>query len=392
MIVAEKLYVDALQEILKTKPHIDAKGLMAASAQYFYDKLVKKGDQALMSLSFAKDLNQEKLDAFLKDFDIECVGNDKALLLSYVMKAHPDLTFDAYNGPRLSGLLTFYRFANLKLVAQYTQIGKELNAAGIVPLVMKGGAMKYLRPELSRAMSDIDILVHMGEEYKKSKQIAVDMGYDYEDNGHSIDLHEKGSMAGLLDIHQWVEMNSDYDKQFMNTIFDRAQKQKVFNVESYIPCAEDLVFLGLVNMVKNIREKTSLKGILYTLFDFEFLTQSKSDFNWEIVKDNIKRTDTYPQMYTAILFANQIVPGLLPEVLVEGKEFEKKIQNYCNRDIYYSIYIHDLKWKCKTLRLIKSLKDWKSFKYWYKTRIPYFFLKRIGKSQVLTNLFLKYFH
>ena len=252
--------------------------------------------------------------------------------------------------------------------------------------------MKYLRPELSRAMSDIDILVHMGEEYKKSKQIAVDMGYDYEDNGHSIDLHEKGSMAGLLDIHQWVEMNSDYDKQFMNTIFDRAQKQKVFNVESYIPCAEDLVFLGLVNMVKNIREKTSLKGILYTLFDFEFLTQSKSDFNWEIVKDNIKRTDTYPQMYTAILFANQIVPGLLPEVLVEGKEFEKKIQNYCNRDIYYSIYIHDLKWKCKTLRLIKSLKDWKSFKYWYKTRIPYFFLKRIGKSQVLTNLFLKYFH
>ena len=278
MSAIDKMYVDALQEILKTTPHIDAKQAMTASVEYFYDKLVKPSDQALITLAFTKNLTQEKLDEFLKDFDIECAGGNKALLLSYVMKAHPDLKFNEYSGPRLQGLLNFYRFANLSLIAHYTKIGKELNAHGIIPLIMKGGAMKYLRPELSRAMGDIDVLIQ-AQNYRSAVKIAIGLGYDYEDNGHSVDLHEKGNEAGILDIHQWVDMSSKYDKKFMKKIFGRAEKKKVFGVETYVPCVEDLVFLGLVNMVKNIREKTSLKGILYTLFDFEYLTHLKPDFN-----------------------------------------------------------------------------------------------------------------
>ncbi|HCU58476.1 MAG TPA: hypothetical protein DIC64_00665 [Alphaproteobacteria bacterium] len=392
MSATDKMYVDAMQQIMKHTPHIDVKEVLNAQVQYFYDKLVKPIDQALMTLAWDKNLSQAKLDAFLKDFDIECVGGDKALLLSYVMKAHPDLKFDTYNGPRLAGLLKFHRFANLDLIAHYTKIGKELNKKGVVPLIMKGGAMKFLRPDLPRAMGDIDILVKRGEDFKKAMQVATDMGFDMDDNGHSVDLHEKGSEAGLLDIHQWVDMRSDYNVKFMDEIFERAEKKKVFGVETYVPCAEDMVFLGLVNMVKNIREKTSLKGILYTLFDFEFLTHSKPDFDWKIIVEDIKKTNTYPQMYTAMLFANKIVAGLISSDLLEDAKIMKVVRDYCNRDIYYSVYVHDLKLKCKTLRLIKSLKDWKSFEYWYKTRIPYFFLKRIGKSQTLTNLFLKYFH
>jgi len=392
MSATDKMYVDAMQQILKTTPHINAKDLIEASVNYFYDNLVKPSDQALMTLAWDRGLTQGQLDDFLKNFDIESVGSEKALLLSYVMKAHPELKFDAYTGPRLEGLLKFYRFKNLNLMSHYIQIGKELNKHGVIPLIMKGGAMKYLRPDLSRAMSDVDILVKRGQAYKKAIQVAKDMGFDLEIQEHSADLHEKGKEAGLLDIHQWIDMRSNYHKNFMDEIFERAERKKVFGVDSYVPSNEDMVFLGLVNMVKNIREKTSLKGVLYTLFDFEFLTHSKTDFDWKIVAHDIKKTNTSPQVYTAMLFANKIVPNLISKNLIDDKNLWKRVSDFCNRDIYYSVYVHDLKLKCKTLRLIRSLKDWQSFKYWYKTRIPYFFLKRIGKSQILTNLYLKCFH
>ncbi len=47
----------------------------------------------------------------------------------------------------------------MKTIAHYTKIGKALNKNGIEPLILKGGAMKYLRQELPRVMNDIDIVI-----------------------------------------------------------------------------------------------------------------------------------------------------------------------------------------------------------------------------------------
>lgn len=363
MFTDNKLFVDAYQRVLNTK-NVTAVDAIKASVDFYYDKLVSKNDQNLLDLAFSDNLTQEQLDNFLSTWDIEAEGNAKALLLSYVMKKHPILTFNEYTGPRLKGLLNFFRFDNLGLISHYSKIGHELNKNGIVPMIMKGGVMKYLRPELSRNMGDIDILIFDDADYQKSKKIVVDMGYDYLEHDHSIDLHPHGSKEGILDIHTYIEIESKYDKQKIVSAFKkRATKATVFGVETYVPCAEDILFISLVNLVKNIRNKSSVQGILFTLFDFEYLKTSKPDFDWNIIVDNIRLMNAYPQMIIAIEFANRLVPGILPDFLAQDKAMKHYARQYFNHDIYYARYVHSIRAQSGKTKLhdIHSLKDF--FKY-----------------------------
>lgn len=354
-----KLFIDAYQGVLNSK-NATAVDAIRASVDFYYNKLVSKNDQALLDLAFQDNLTQEQLDKFLSKWDIEAEGNAKALLLSYIMKKHPKLTFNEYTGPRLKGLLNFYRFDNLGLISHYSKIGHELNKNDITPMIMKGGVMKYLRPELSRNMGDIDILIFNDKDYEKSKKIVRDLGYDYIEQKHSIDLHPYGSKEGILDIHKYIEIESKYDKnKIINKFKKRATKKTVFNVETYVPCAEDILFISMVNMVKNIRHKSSVQGILFTLFDFEYLKNSKPDFDWNIIIDNIRITNAYPQMLIAIEFANRLVPGIIPDFLAQNKLVIRYAQKYFNRDIYYAKYINDIRARSANTKLhdVHSFKD-----------------------------------
>ena len=361
---------------------------MGGFADFFYHKTVTKNDQNLISLTFNPELNQSTLDDFLKKWDIECAGSAKSLLLAYVMKMHSDLKFNDYTAPRLKGLLNFFRFKNLNLISHYTKIGMALNRQGIIPMILKGGAMKYLRPDLPRTMGDIDILVKTPKEYQLAQKIVKEIGYELEDNRHSVDLHLPGSEEGILDIHQYIEIGSKFEKKVLSDLFNRASKKKVFGVDTYVPCPEDMVFICLVNMVKNLREKTSLNGILYNLFDLAFFL--KSSFNWDIVCQNILKTKTGPQVYIAYKFINQLQPNFIPNVLIQNKTFKKEITTYCNRDIFYFLYVYPAKCLCRELKASGEIKkDWNHISCYIKAKSKRTFLKFIVKHPMLVALFLK---
>ena len=351
-------FINAQDEVMITKDMTVADAIKA-SVDYYYKSLVSAKDQKLLDLAFNSNISQEDLDKFLSDWDIEAAGSAKALLLSYVMKSHPELKFNEYTGPRLKGVFNFFRFSNLTLLSNYTKIGHELNKNGIIPMIIKGGVMKYLRPELSRTMGDIDILVFGEDEYEKSKKIALDLGYEYEDNGHSIDLHTPGKQDGICDIHQYIDVESEYDKNFLRKFKDRAIKKTVFGVETYVPCPEDIFFINMLNMIKNIHKNTSVHGILYALFDFEYLKNSKPDFNWDIVLDNICATNAHLQTIIAVEFANRLVPGILPEFLAKNKTSLNYVQQCFDHDRYYSIYVHEVRAKSAKTKLhdVHSVRD-----------------------------------
>lgn len=387
MILQEKLYLEALEDILSKNKSLDSDVVMGGFADFFYKKTVTKVDQNLISLAFNPKLDQTQLDAFLKEWDIECAGSAKSLLLAYVMKMHPDLKFNAYTAPRLRGLLNFFRFKNLNLISHYTKIGTALNRHGIVPMILKGGAMKYLRPDLPRSMGDIDILIKTPKEYQLAQKIVKEMGYELEDNHHSVDLHLANSEEGILDIHQYIEMGSEFEKEILPDLFKRAKKKKVFGVDTYVPCPEDMVFICLVNMVKNLREKTSLNGILYNLFDLDFFLTSS--FNWDIVCQNILKTKTSPQVYIAYKFINQAQPDFMPTTLVQNKNLKTEITTYCNRDVFYYLYVYPIKCLCKKLKTYDEKKDWAYYNTYIKAKIKRTFLKFVVKHPCLVKFFLK---
>lgn len=385
-------YKDYIVDFMRKNSERDLFKVMDGVIDSFYDSAVKDYDQELLNIAFNPNLTQTELDSFLKHFDIEAVNGKKTLILAYTMKNHPNLNFGVYSGPRLAGFLNFHRFANLELVASFTKIVRKLNEAGIKPMIIKGGAMKYLRPELPRLMGDIDIIVSSPEEYKKSVKVITDMGYDYTDNEHAIDVHEKGSDAGLLDIHQFIELGTNYNHKFISDLFARAKLCKVFACDVYVPQIEDLAFISLINMVKNLHDQTSIGGVIYTLFDYKWLRMFKPDFDFSRILDDVKATNTSVQMIMAAKFANRLVKGTFDESTVQNTDFEKDLRDYFNREYFYQIYVRDVKYACKKIKLKSAFTSWAGLKTYVSNKVPHFFTKRIMKSQLLINLFLKFVH
>ncbi|MBU6339206.1 MAG: nucleotidyltransferase family protein [Rickettsiales bacterium] len=357
--------------------------------EVFYNELVSKEDQKLLELAFAKKIEQENLDNFLKDWDIEKYGEGKSLMLSYVMKTNPQLKFSNYEKPRLEGLLKYHRFRNLKLISHYNKIVKVLNQENIFPMILKGGAMKHIRPEFSRAMGDIDILILEEAEITKAREICKNLGYVEEiPDDHSIDLHLPNSEEGTVDIHRYIDLETNYDKSFSKDLFLRAKKEDVFGCEAFVPCFEDLLFLGMINLARNLNNKTSLQGILYSLFDFKYLSESK-DFNWDLVLQNIVKTNTYAQALLAMKFINKIIPKTLPEYLLNNKTINKKFNRHCDYIIFHHFYFNDFRKICKKLSIKKAVKSLENMKDYVSKKPKYFLLKRIiRKNHILIKIFL----
>lgn len=360
-----------------------------ALIENFYNEILTEEEKGLLNLVFQKNPSQEELNKLLKSWDIEVKGGHKSLLLAYIMKIHPNLKFSDYERPRLKGLLNFFRFKNLKTISHYTKIGKALNNSGIEPLIIKGGAMKYLRSDLPRIMGDIDILVP--EKYfMKSVNIATSLGYTYEKfDIHSVDLHERNSEEGAIDLHRYIYMDTGKDKSFIKDLFNRATAQNVFGVQSLVPCLEDLCFITLVNLSRNLRDKTSQAGLLYALFDCKFLIENKPDFNWRIVKENARKTGTEVQINFAMKFIEKVSKNILPREFFQGMPFEKETNEYSNMVMFNRFYLEDIRTKCRQMKLKEVFKTPSQWKDYLILKPKYAYLKLLKKHPKMIELFIK---
>lgn len=377
-------------EEIKNSGYLSGKvSITDALIENFYNEILTSAEKELLHLAFTKNPSQEDLDNLLQEWDIEVKGGTKSLMLAYFMKRHPELKFTSYEEPRLKGLLNFYRFHNLKTIAHFTKIGRELNKADITPMILKGGAMKYLRQDLPRVMSDIDILVPE-KDFMRSAELAAPLGYWWEKvDIHSIDLHPNGTENGAVDLHRFIYMNTGHEKNLLNGLFKRAEEKNIFGVKALLPSYEDLVFITLVNLARNLRDKTSQAGLLYSLFDCKFLLESKPDFDWEIVKENARKTKTEVQMNFAIKFIEKISADILPKELQENKLFEKETNEYSNMVMYNRFYLENLRTKCRAMKFGELFKHPSLIGEYILLKPKYALLKSIRKHPKLIEFFIK---
>jgi len=218
------------------------------------------------------------------------------------------------------------------------------------------------------------------------------MGYGADWQLHSIDLHPKGTEEGLLDIHKYIDMRTGYERSISGDLFKRASKCNVFGVENIlVPSIEDMVFISLINMVKNLTCKTSSSGILYTLFDCKYLIDSKKEFDWNIVFNNAKKTKTELQLSLAIKFLNNIIPNILPQNIKQNKICEMKFKDYCLLLFYKRFYLWEMKEHSHELKVADVIKNPRLFKEYMSFKPKYFILKRslISKNPYLVKNILK---
>lgn len=375
-----------------SKNNFDFRNVIEQLINNFYKEIVTEQSQQILSVAFNDQLTQKELDSFFAAWDIEENTAQKAMLVAYAMKLHSDLLFPKDVQPRLNGLLKFHRFKNLQLISHFTKICKALNEKNIYPMIMKGGAMKYLRQDLPRVMGDIDILIHQNE-YSAACETARSLGYYFEEKKemHAIDLHvSKEDESGILDIHRWLDFNSEYEHSFTDTFFTRAELKKVFGADVYVPCSEDMVFIALVNMSKNLTRKTSMNGILYTLFDCKYLLQNNPAFDWNIILDNAKATNTELHVYFAVNFINKIVPNLLPFKLFEQNNMMAVFEEYCYKLMYYRYYLENIRTTCRQIKIGRALVSPKVMAQYLRYKPKYVLLKSIRNNVWLIKKLFNY--
>lgn len=352
----------------------------------YISSLLTTNDLKLLELIFKKEPTQEELDVFLSTYDIEVAGGYKALMLSYFMKMHPNLNFTQYENQRLKGLFNYYRFQNVKLLSYFIKIGKQLNEKQIPMLILKGFAMKYLRPELSRAMGDVDILVPENK-FVKTIKLLKTMGYRLDVYIHSIDIHEPDSDAGILDIHRYIDMKNRKERPLNKFLFKRAKETTYSGVKILVPSEEDLLFLSLINLALNLQEKTSKASTLYVLFDCQYLL-SKPNFDFNIVIENIKLTHTQDQIAYAIKFINTIIPDLIPKKLYNHSILRNRVNNNCLNVLFNNQYFPALQKLSRKTKLKKVFSKEMSILNYIKLKFIYKISKFVSKKQMYLIKFL----
>jgi hypothetical protein len=292
-------------------------------------------------------------------------------MLAYFKKLHPSVVFPEYAGPRLDGVLDFFKFSNIKTLSGFSRVGRALNAVGIPILLFKGGAMKFLRPNLQRPMGDVDFLVPP-EKYAEAVAVAQKMGFKSKfikpsphsadciiEDGRAIDIHcmtlkgKEAKYAGILDAE----------------MFKRASKQRAFGVNFLLPCWEDLLFLTLVNLCNNIRYSESVSGRLFSIFDCDFFLKRDKTFDWDIVVDNARKTKTSYQIKLMIELINSVAPRFFPESLREKIPLTMEIKKEFDDLIFEWFLFEPLKRNKKTMH-------WNS-------------VKKEGVRKILLYLFVK---
>lgn len=373
---------------LKNCKRIKSTAITETLIDVCYNSILRADEIKILQLAFSENLCQNDLDELLKIWDIEVKGSAKSLMLAYIMKLHPEIVFPASEQPRLKGLLYYYKFSNMEKVAHYKRICKALNAEGITPMILKGGAMKYLRPQLPRIMGDIDILVPESV-YLKSIEIACALGYEKEVYSHSVDLHKPNSNEGILDIHQYIDMGSSQEKNILSNLFKRAREEQVFGIKTLVPSNEDLLFISLINLAKNLKERTSQAGLIYTIFDCKFLQESKTDFDWNIIKENAELTKTEIQLHFAIKFLMRISKNIFPKSLQNNVMFEKETVEYSNLIMFNSFYLDEIRNTCRSMKIKNLFTNPSICKDYFRYKPKYVVLKLLRKHPKLIELCIK---
>ena len=359
-----------------------------ALIENFYNEIFKDEEQKLMKMFFEEKPSQKDLDELLKLWDIEVKGGDKSSLLSYFMKEHPELQFTSYEEPRLKGLLNYQKFANLNAITIFTKIGKELNANNIKPLILNSLAIKYLFNEFPRAINNMHLAV-LRKNLKKTINIVSKFGYEklYNDDYVLILQNTIGKKNNIF-IHKKLYTGTTKKKK-LKFLFKNAKEENIFNVKTFLPKCEDLMFMILINLANNLRNDRSQADILYACFDCNLLIKNNKNFDWNVIIQNAEKTKSKIQVNFALKFISKVSKNILPKEIQENILFEKEMKLYSNMIMFRRFYLEDLKYKCRELKFTDALSSKTKLKEYIKLKPKYQFLRSLRNHPHLIKFIVK---
>jgi len=343
----------------------------------FIQKHLSENEKTVFEFMLSKNPDLESAKKLFENFDISSASDNKILLFSNFVKTHPKLGLDKFLPAKTSELKEFYMRRRLELFVHLDKVAGEFNAQGVRPMLVKGALMSFLNPDLLRTMGDVDIIVP-ADKFDYSKEIAQKLNYEYAKEPHSFDFHEKGSEKGVVDVHKYIYMDTKCEMNLNQSLWQRAKEITFLDREFCIPCDEDIIFISLVNLARNLRNNTSFSNILYSFFDCKHILENASDFNWDTVLENAAVTKTLPQLYFSLYFIRNLMPEIFPEKLFDIKEKERKqLKEYCLKVYFNRIFIDGMRQQNKSINWTDAVTGKVELKDYLKLKSKYFLMKRV---------------
>ena len=280
----------------------------------FLRELLDPADVDLLAVAFDRGKTQADLDGILQGFDFGKASLNRVLLLGHVLERRPDLNVPDSFQARLQGGVVVSKLREEKLLGHLGRIAAAFGDAGIKPVLLKGGAMLFYRPDFPRWITDIDLMIPE-DRFDEALKIATGLGYGFPTAcEHSVDLYEPGTREGVVDLHRYLELGTSRERAFNEGLFERGREVSTGSgAVCLLPSREDLVFVELVNMFKNLTKDQARQSTMAGFFDIDYLVNAGESFDWATVSGNAEKTGTGAQVRIVASLVSSFLPDLLPK-------------------------------------------------------------------------------
>lgn len=223
-----------------------------------------------MRLVMSDNPGQSELDSFLSGWDLEAAPVSQSILLAVFKRNHPELAFGSYSGPRLDGMLDFYKFKNLSMVASAAASASDRESRGRRYAIGGECAMRFHLPENPR-----------------TAESAV-----FE---NTFSLMRKGYLPAA------------------GAMMRRSVTVSRFGATLKVISAEDLFYMKLRSLGKASRHGAFHSGLALLVYDMFQLATLTPDFDWNVVREDIDIMRDRRRSARALELFSLYCPDVVPE-------------------------------------------------------------------------------
>ena len=175
--------------------------------------LFSETDLKILRLTQLPIVSQEDVDSALVENGLTNPSSASFTIAYNFATIHPETSFPEEVKPLLAKVGIRCRDRHMKLLSHFSKINSALNERGVSFIVIKGGAMKSYRPEWTRWMSDVDILIP-GDDFREALDAVRGLGYIIGETHHRTEcighpsFHTDGYRKGEV-IQRYFSKKSD---------------------------------------------------------------------------------------------------------------------------------------------------------------------------------------
>ena len=170
------------------------------------------------------------------------IDSDYSLYLAYNASKHKYEGYDEEQIRSLKEILNLHHVRNLMKLPSMAKVFRLMNAAGIIPVLVKGAAlMCYYAPDIPRMMGDIDLYI-APEHFDEALTLLYDNGFEFvSDTGYHVAVTSKNLD---IDVHRYIYKNGG-DKD--SGIYERLIQCTFLGCDVCVLSPEDMLLHQLAN-------------------------------------------------------------------------------------------------------------------------------------------------